>query len=132
MADGVLLLKIPAFRECRIVAVIAGAVTLSGCAVVDDVRSDGTSERSIALAAPLVIAPAATGQSSVVRIMGLGLGGAGNTATLGWYDETIATLSPDCRVVLIGNTDQQLERFVGLLPNKESVCGNSEFNGGQK
>lgn len=98
--------QIPALSDRRVAAVIAVAATLSGCAIVEDIRSDGTYERRIAFAAPLVMAPAQAGQSSVVRITGLGLGDAGNTATLGWYDETVATLGPDCRVVLIGNTEQ--------------------------
>jgi hypothetical protein len=114
------------------VAVLTVAVTLPGCAIVENIRSDGTYERSIALAAPLVIAPAPTGQSSVLRIKGLGLGGAGNIATLGWFDETVATLGPDCRVVLIGNTEQQLDRFAALLPRKEAVCTDSKLNGGPK
>jgi hypothetical protein len=108
------------------------AVALSGCAIVQDIHSDGTSERSIALAAPLVIQPAAAGKSSVVRITGLGLGGAGNTATLGWFDETVATLGPDCRLVLIGNTEAQLERIAALLPKNEAICADTGLNGAEK
>ena len=67
-----------------------------------------------------------------MRLKGLGLGGAGNTATLGWFDETIATLGPDCRVVLIGNTEQELEKFADLVPKKEALCADSKLNGGQK
>jgi hypothetical protein len=62
----------------------------------------------------------------------LGVGGANNTATLGWFDQTVATLGPDCRVVLIGNTEQELERFAALLPKKEALCADSRLNGGQK
>jgi len=123
---------IATLHKYRIVTVLFSAVTIPGCAVVDSIRTDGTYERSIALATPLVIAPAPAGQSSVVRITGLGLGDVNNTATLGWYDETVATLGSDCRVVLIGNTDQQLERFAALLPKKEAICADSKINGGQK
>jgi len=124
--------KVLALSRARFVAVIVFGFTLSGCAIVENIRSDGTYERSIALAAPLIIAPAPAGQSSFVRVTGLGVGGANNTATLGWYDETVATLGPDCRVVLIGNTEQELERFAALLPKKETICGDSKLNGGQK
>lgn len=116
----------------RLAGVIVFGSTLCGCAIVENIRSDGTYERSIALAAPLVIAPAPAGQSSFVRITGLGVGGANNTATLGWFDQTVATLGPDCRVVLIGNTEQELERFAALLPKKEALCADSRLNGGQK
>jgi hypothetical protein len=132
MIHNILLPKLSAFSEYRVTAVIAIALTLSACAIVEDIRSDGTYQRSIALATPLVVAPVPTGQSSVVRITGLGFGDAGNTAAVGWYDETVATLGPDCRVVLIGNTDQQLERFATLLPKKEAICSDSKLNGGQK
>lgn len=120
------------YAERPIMALLAVAVTLSGCAIVETTRSDGTYERTVALASPLVIAPAPAGQSSVVQITGLGLGSAGNTATLGLYDETIAALGPDCRVVLIGNTEQQLERFAALFPKKEPICSDAKLNGGQK
>jgi hypothetical protein len=119
-------------KKCRVAAVVAIPVALSGCAIVENIRSDGTYERSIALAVPLVIDPAPSNQSSVVRITGLGFGSAGNTATLGWYDETVAALGPDCRVVLIGNTEQQLQNFVALLPKKEAICTDTQLNGGQK
>jgi hypothetical protein len=132
MFGNIVLVKILALSSVRTPAVIALATTLSGCAIVEDIHSDGTYQRSIALAAPLVIAPAPAGQSSVVRITGVGLGGAGNTATLGWYDETVAALGPDCRVVLIGNTEQELESFAALLPTKEAICSDSKLNGGQK
>jgi hypothetical protein len=132
MLRDIRLLKSRFSGAANLAAMVAVAAALSGCAIVEAVRSDGTYERSIALAAPLVIAPAPTGESSVVRITGLGLGGANNTGTLGWFDETVATLGPDCRVVLIGNTDQQLERFAALLPKNETICGNSKLNGGQK
>jgi hypothetical protein len=52
--------------------------------------------------------------------------------TFGWFDETIATLGPDCRLVLIGNTEQQLERFAASLPKKQAICSDSKLNGGQK
>jgi hypothetical protein len=124
--------KFSTSSERGVAAVIAAALTLSGCAIVEDIRSDGTYQRSIALAAPLVIAPAPAGESSVVRITGLGAGGINNTATLGWFDETVATLGPDCRVVLIGNTDRQLEKFAALLPKNETICSDSKLSGGKK
>jgi hypothetical protein len=124
--------KILGFSRARFAATVILVVPFSGCAIVENIRSDGTYERSIALAAPIVIAPPPTGQSSVVRITGLGLGGANNSATLGWFDQTVATLGPDCRVVLIGNTEQELERFAALFPKKETICADSRLNGGQK
>jgi len=119
-------------KKCRVAAVIAIPVALSGCAIVENIRSDGTYERSIALAAPLVIAPAPAGQSSVLRITGLGFGSAGNTATVGWYDETVAALGPDCRVVLIGNTEQELARFATLLHARETICSDSSLKRGSQ
>jgi hypothetical protein len=73
-----------------------------------------------------------SGQSSVSKVNGLGLIVSNSATTLGWVDETVASLGPDCRVVLIGNTDQQLERFAALLPKKEALCSDSKLNGGQK
>jgi hypothetical protein len=132
MLGHVQLLRIPVVGSGLVVAVVAVISSLSGCAIIENIHPDGTYERSIALAAPLVIAPAPAGQSSVVRVTGLGLGGANNTAALGWYDETVATLGPDCRIVLIGNTEEQLERFAALLPKNEAICGDSKLSGGQK
>jgi hypothetical protein len=126
------LLRIPVVGSGQVVAVVAVVSSLSGCAIIENIHPDGTYERSIALAAPLIIAPAPAGQSSFVRVTGLGVGGANNTAALGWFDETVATLGPDCRVVLIGNTEQELRSFAALLPKNEAICSDSKLNGGQK
>jgi hypothetical protein len=108
---------------------VAGAV--SGCAVIDQIHSDGTMTHSFALGVPVVIPADPAGQSSVSKVNGFGFTVSNITTTLGWVDETVASLGPDCRVVLIGNTEQQLERFTALLPKKEAVCSDSKLNRGQ-
>jgi hypothetical protein len=35
-------------------------------------------------------------------------------ATLGWFNEAMIALDRDCRVVLVGNTTEQLQRFAAL------------------
>jgi hypothetical protein len=107
-------------------------MAMSGCAVIDQMHSDGTITRSFAFGAPVIVPTDPSGQSSVSKVNGLGLIVSNTETTLGWVDETLASLGPDCRVVLIGNTEQQLERFAALLPKKEALCSDSKLNGGQK
>lgn len=92
--------------KVQMLLAIGLTVALSGCAFIERINSDGATERSVALAAPLIASLAPTGESSVVRIVGLGFSVANNTATLGLFDETVAALGPDCRVVLIGGEEQ--------------------------
>ncbi|HTR14983.1 MAG TPA: hypothetical protein VMI72_17470 [Roseiarcus sp.] len=84
---------------------------LCGCAFIEKQNQDGTTERSIALAAPLVVSPPSAAPSNAVRIVGLGFAAANNTATLGLFDETVATLGADCRVVLVGGAEDQFARI---------------------
>jgi hypothetical protein len=95
-------------------------------------HGDGTFTRSFALGAPVIVPMDSSGQSSVSKVNGLGFIVSNTETTLGWFDETLASLGPDCRVVLIGNTERQLERFATLLPKKEVLCTDSKLVGGQK
>jgi hypothetical protein len=108
------------------------AMTMSGCAVIDQIHGDGTITRSFAFGAPVIMPTGPSGQANVTKVNGLGFIVSNSATTLGWIDETVAALGPDCRIVLIGNTDQQLERFAALVPKKEAICTDSKLNGGQK
>jgi hypothetical protein len=104
------------------------AVAMSGCAVIDQIHSNGTSTHSFAVGAPVIIPADPGGQSSVSKVKGFGFTVSNSATTIGWVDETVASLGPDCRVVLIGNTEQQLESFAALLPKKEAICSDSKLN----
>src|SRR5271163_254945 len=107
-------------------------MVMSGCAVIDQMHSDGTITRSFAFGAPIMMPADPSGQSSVSRVNGLGLTVSNSATTLGWVDETVASLGPDCRVVLIGNTEQELRRFTSLVPPNTAICSDSISKGGQK
>ena len=102
-------------------------MAVSGCAIIDQIHGDGTINRSFVFGAPVIMPTNPSGQANVTKVNGLGFI-LSNSATLGWFDETVANLSPDCHVVLIGNTEQELERFAALLPKKETICGDSKLN----
>jgi hypothetical protein len=106
--------------------------TMSGCAVIDQIHGDGTITRSFTFGVPVIEPVDPSGQSSVSKVNGLGFIVSNSVTTLGWVDETVATLGPDCRVVLIGNTEQELRSFAALLPKKESLCSDTKLSGGQK
>jgi hypothetical protein len=108
------------------------AMATSGCAIIDQINGDGTITRSFAFGAPVIMPMDPGGQAKVTKVNGFGFIVSNSATTLGLVDETFASLGPDCRVVLIGNTEQQLERFAALLPKKEAICSDSKLNGGQK
>src|SRR5271166_1739482 len=55
----------------------------TGCAVVEEIHSDGATSRSLAFAAPVVVNPDPNNQGSVVKVTGLGFLVSNNSATLG-------------------------------------------------
>jgi hypothetical protein len=118
-------------RRARFVAGVGVllALQLSACAIVEEARPDGTRQRSIVFAAPVVVPSAAANQSSVVRATGLGLEMSSGTATLGWFNKSIIALDPSCRVVLVGNTEEQLRNFAELTNAKSGVCSDSAISG---
>lgn len=121
--------------NARALAVVCGCLTeigMSGCAVVEDIHADGTTTRSIVLGTPVIMSEAPSSQSSIIKVTGLGLAVSNGATTLGWFDQSQIALDNDCRVVLVGNTEEELKTFVGLLPKKESVCADSKLNGGQQ
>jgi hypothetical protein len=108
------------------------AMTMSGCAVIDQIHGDGTITRAFAFGAPVMMPTDPSGQANVTKVNGLGFIVSNSATTLGWFDETVAALGPDCRVVLIGNTEEELQRFAALLPGNTEVCSDAIPNGGQK
>lgn len=71
-------------------------------------------------------------QANVTKVNGFGLIVSNSPTTLGWLDETAAILGPECRIVLIGNTEQQLQYFATLIPKYTAICSDLISNGGQK
>jgi hypothetical protein len=107
-------------------------MAMSGCAVIDQMHGDGTTTRSFALGPAVIMATDASGQSNVTKVNGLGIIASNTTATMGWFDETVASLGPDCRVVLIGNTEQELQHFAALISKNKGICSDAIPDGGQK
>jgi hypothetical protein len=97
-------------------------ITMPGCAVVEDIHADGATIKSIAFAAPLVLPSAPDGQANITKATGFGLVMSSGAATLGWFSESKIALDRDCRVVLVGNTTEQLRRFADLLGNTKALC----------
>jgi hypothetical protein len=106
-------------------------MAMSGCATVEQIHSDGTITRSFAFAAPVFVPTDPSGQAHIVKVTGLGLVTSNGAMTLGWFDETKIALDRDCRVVLVGNTDQQLTRFANLIHGTQSICSETTATGGR-
>jgi len=104
----------------------------SGCAFVEETRSDGTIARSIVVGAPAIVLQPSIDQGAAARAAGLGLALSNGVASLGWFDDSIVALGPDCRVVLVGNSDEQLRRFTELAGDVRNVCGANMVAGGKK
>ena len=119
-------------RACTVGVGCLLGVAMSGCAVIDQVHGDGTISRSFVFGSPVIMPTDTSGKADIIKVTGLGLTGGSNTATLGWFNETIVALGPECRVVLIGNTEQELSRFAALLQSKETICDDTKVNGGQQ
>ncbi len=103
----------------------------SGCALVEETRSDGTIVRSIVVGSPAIVLHPSADQGAATRAAGLGLAWSNGVASLGWFDDSIVALGPDCRVVLVGNSDEQLRRFAELTGDVRNVCGASGVSGGE-
>lgn len=104
----------------------------SGCAVIEEIGSDGSMRREIALAALVNVVPALSEQSRVVRISGVGVASSPDAVTFGYFDSSAIALEPTCRIVLIGSTPEQLNYFVNLVRNTQGICSEIAANGDQK
>jgi hypothetical protein len=118
--------------RAQVGTLIVLSLSLVGCSVVENVRPDGVGQRSIVVGAPIVVPSESGGLASVTHITGVGLAMVNNAAVLGWFDNSVLLLSGECRVVLVGNTEEQLKRFAALLPKNEGVCGGSTTKEGEK
>jgi hypothetical protein len=107
-------------------------MALAGCAVIEDIHGDGTTTRTFAIAAPVTVSGESNGQAGVVKVTGLGFLASRETTTLGWFDTLKIALDDNCRVVLIGNTDEQLRRFADFLPKGEGLCMAQTLPGGRQ
>ena len=106
-------------------------MAVSGCAVVEVSHGDGTSTRSFVFASP-VIAANSEQKPNIVKIIGLGLLASNNGATLGWFNESRIALDRNCRIVLVGNSNEQLRRFADLIGDTKSLCADSAGIGGSQ
>jgi hypothetical protein len=78
---------------------------------------------------PLILSSSPGDQGSAVKATGLGLAVLNGVITLGWFDASIVAISPNCRVVLVGNTDEQLKKFVELAGGAREVCSGNASGG---
>jgi hypothetical protein len=109
-------------KTFAVVCVWLLGMAMPGCAVVEDIHADGTTTKSIAFAAPLILPSAPDGQADIMKATGFGLVMSNGAATLGWFNESKIALNRDCRVMLVGNTTEQLQRFADLLGNTKGLC----------
>jgi len=94
---------------------------MTSCAVVEEIHRDGTTTRSFEFAAPVIV-PDQNSQGSIVKVTGLGFLSSNASATLGFFDESRITLDHECRIVLVGNTGEQIKQFADLLPKGQGLC----------
>jgi hypothetical protein len=80
----------------------------------------------------LVLSPSPGSQGRAVKATGLGVAVLNGVTTLGWFDASTVALDPGCRVVLIGNTDEQLRNFTELTGGAQQVCGGSGPGGARQ
>jgi hypothetical protein len=106
-------------------------LTASGCAYVEETQRDGTVSRSV-VPFPLIQSSSPANQGSVVKATGMGLAILNGTTTLGWFDASTVALDPSCRIVLVGNTDEQLRKFVELTGGAREVCGGNASGGARQ
>ena len=66
-------------------------------------------------------------QPNVTKVTGLGITVSNSGTTLGWFDQSKIALDNDCRVVLVGNTDEQLRRFAELIHSTKELCDGSSL-----
>jgi len=133
LACGVMQNHILYLVDLRAFAVGVGCLlgmAMSGCATIEQIHGDGTITRSFAFAAPIFVPADPDGQAHIVKVTGLGLVTSNGAMTLGWFHETKIALNRDCRVVLVGNTDEQLRRFFTLMQGTQSMCSDSSAIGG--
>jgi len=111
--------------------VIGGHLGLlsSGCALIEEVRGDGTTRRTIAVASPINVEPSPPGRGRVVRISGVGFAAFDEALTLGVFSNSQIVPDPTCQIVLVGNTDEQLERFAALIDHSPNVCADNASAG---
>jgi hypothetical protein len=99
-------------------------LALTGCAIVEEIHSDGTANRSVVLGSP-VIWSASEKSGTAIKATGVGLSVLSGTTTLGWFDTSAVAVDPGCRVVLVGNSDEQLRNFSKLAGSVEGICGDA-------
>lgn len=104
----------------------------TGCAIIEEVRADGTASRSVALAAPINVLPPSPDQGRVVKMTGVGVAMSNETLTLGYFNNSEIVLDPTCEIVLVGNTDEQLKHFAELTGNAKGICSDNITKGEKK
>jgi hypothetical protein len=106
----------------RIASGLIVAMLCSGCAVIEETRSDGnpSTRRTITLGPALVPPESAT--DHVVKVTGVGIALAPNQAMLGYFKTSEIKIDPSCKIVLIENTDEQLKRFADLIHERAKLC----------
>ena len=108
------------------------SMVLLGCAVIKDVRADGDTKYSVAFAPAGALPVAAESGAHVLKIAGLGLATTNEQITFGAFDSSEIVLDPRCQIVLVGNTDEQLQRFAKLVRNAPNICSQVTPVGGKK
>lgn len=94
----------------------------SGCAMVEETRSDGTLRRSFALFTPVTVIRVGPDAARVLRVTSIGATIAGDTNGIGFTRTELVLLDPSCRIVLIGATDAQIATLASLLGEHSHVC----------
>ena len=119
---------------CRVrngVIVVIVAIFAGGCAIVEDTHGDGSVQRSIVFGV-VTLPNIPSDRGRVVRITGAGFDLDTSGFAFGYFNKLQVVPDPQCQVVLIDSTSEQLGRFAELIPKETGLCGDSaSYRGGK-
>jgi hypothetical protein len=102
---------------------------LGACAVVETIKPDGTVQRTISMISPIHVISTQSSTDRAVKVFGVGLLLDDSESTLGYFNSSVFRINPNCRVMLIDNTDDQLNRFAAQVHDLGTICNGTDQKG---
>jgi hypothetical protein len=97
------------------------AATCSACAITRIDRGDGHIETTYTLLAPVNRVSFGAG-GGYVETRGIGVANAMDQTAIGLFDIKALEISPDCHLVVLSATEQQIEAWRQLLKDTGPIC----------
>ena len=110
-------------------ACICCGLTTPGCTIVERQNTDGSFERSLSLLRPITVVDLSGSVTNSVRAAGLGIGITAGVFQLGLFRMSTVRLDSACRVVIVPDSDAQLQNFEQFLKENPDLCGESSKKG---